>query len=93
LKNYGIEYIDVPFGDYKIKGYPHHAVGCYLNFLEIGDLIVIPRFEIEKEKDEEVFQLFQKLFPERKIESVNFNEVGYYGGLLNCSTWTIKEQT
>ena len=30
------------------------------------------------------------ILTDRIIETINYNEVGYYGGLLNCTTWTIK---
>ena len=45
LKEKGIEYIDIPFLDHKEKNYPDHAIGCYVNYLEVENLIVIPIFE------------------------------------------------
>lgn len=91
LKNHGIDYIDVPFIEHKEPHYPYHAIGCYMNFLEVKDLIVLPIFEVAKNKDQEVFELFCQVFPNRKIESINYNEIGKYGGLLNCTTWTILD--
>ncbi len=90
LKTYGIDYIDIPFLEHKEKNYPYHAIGCYMNYLEVDNLIVIPIFEIEKNKDQEVYDRFRMIFPDRKIETINYNEIGLYGGLLNCTTWTIK---
>ncbi len=91
LKQYNLDYINVPFIDHKEKGYPESAIGCYINYLEVGNLIVLPIFEVEGNKDEEVFRMFQTIFPDRDIELINFNEVGKHGGLLNCTTWTINE--
>ncbi len=91
LKNYGLDYIDIPFLEHKERNYPYHAIGCYVNYLEVEDLIVIPIFETEKNKDQEVYDKFRMIFPDRKIETINYNEIGFYGGLLNCTTWTIKE--
>ena len=91
LKANGIEYIDIPFFEYKNREYPDNAIGCYVNFLEVDDLIVLPIFEVENNKDEEVYQLFEQIYPDRKIEAINFNEVGKLGGLLNCTTWTIYD--
>jgi agmatine deiminase len=91
LKNYGLDYIDIPFLEHKEMNYPYHAIGCYLNYLEVDNLIVIPIFETEKNKDQEVHDKFRMIFPDRKIEAINYNEIGFYGGLLNCTTWTIKE--
>ena len=47
--------------------------------------------EVENNKDEEVYQLFEQIYPDRKIETLNYNEVGLFGGLLNCTTWTMYE--
>lgn len=91
LKEKGIEYIDIPFLDHKEKKYPDHAIGCYVNYLEVENLIVFPIFETEKNKDQEVYDKFREIFPDRKIETINYNEIGFYGGLLNCTTWTIKD--
>jgi agmatine deiminase len=91
LKEKGIEYIDISFLDHKEKHYPDHAIGCYVNYLEVGNLIVIPIFETEKNKDQEVYDKFKEIFPNRKIETINYNEIGFFGGLLNCTTWTIKD--
>ena len=91
LKEKGIEYIDIPILDHKEKNYPDHAIGCYVNYLEVENLIVIPIFETEKNKDQEVYDKFKEIFPNRKIETINYNEIGFFGGLLNCTTWTIKD--
>jgi agmatine deiminase len=91
LKEKGIEYIDIPFLDHKERKYPDHAIGCYVNYLEVENLIVLPIFETEKNKDQEVYDKFREIFPVRKIETINYNEIGFYGGLLNCTTWTIKD--
>jgi agmatine deiminase len=91
LKEKGIDYIDIPFLDHKEKRYPYHAIGCYVNYLEVQNLIVLPIFETEINKDQEVYDKFRKIFPDREIETINYNEIGLHGGLLNCTTWTIKE--
>lgn len=91
LKEHGISYIDIPFIDHKEKKYPDHAIGCYVNYLEVQDLIVLPIFEVKNNQDNEVYELFWQIFPDRKIETLNFNSVGLFGGLLNCTTWTINE--
>lgn len=91
LKNYGLDYIDIPFLDHKEKKFPYHAIGCYVNYLEVKDLIVLPIFETENNKDKKVYDTFKQIFPERKIETINFNAIGLLGGLLNCTTWTIKK--
>ena len=59
IQQYGFEYIDMPVFEYKAK-YKNKrmsAIGCYMNYLEIGDLIVFPVFECEGNKDDEAFGL------------------------------------
>lgn len=92
LQAYNLDYIDAPFFEHKDSNFPYHAFGCYMNYLEVENLIVLPIFEVEGNKDQAVLELFQNVFPERAIETINYNEVGKYGGLLNCTTWTILEQ-
>lgn len=91
LIEHKIEYIDIPFFEHKDKDYPDTALGCYVNFLEIGNLILLPIFEINGNKDIKVYDLFKSIYPDRKVETINYNEIGLFGGLLNCTTWTIKE--
>tara|TARA_R110001592_G_scaffold243783_1_gene504847 strand:+ start:89730 stop:90578 length:849 start_codon:yes stop_codon:yes gene_type:complete len=93
LKHHDLDYIDVPFFDYRDPKYPEHAIGCYMNFLEVGNLVVLPLFEIDIDFDERVLGIFKEAFYDRVIRTINYNEVGKYGGLLNCTTWTIKTKS
>ena len=94
LQERGLKYLDVPFfSDYKDRKHPNHAIGIYVNYLEVNDLIVIPIFEVSGNKDTEAIECFRQIFPDRKIETINYNEIGLEGGLLNCTTWTIFEKT
>lgn len=88
----GLKYIDVPyFIPEKNKNHEMNAIGVYVNYLEVNDLIVLPRFGVKGNRDEETIEIFRKIFPDRIIETVDYNEVAVEGGLLNCTTWTIKE--
>lgn len=91
LRDHNIEYIDIPFLEYKDKKYPETALGIYVNFLEIGQLILLPIFEIKGNHDKEVIDLINKIYPDRKIVPININEIGVFGGLINCISWTIEE--
>ena len=90
LANYGFEHIDTPFLEYKVKGHQESAIGCYINYLEIRNLILLPVFEVDGNKDEEAIRTLCNIFPERIAESININEIAKHGGCLNCITWTIK---
>lgn len=92
LKKYNLTYRDFPFfWDYKDPKHTGHAIGIYVNYLEVGDLIVLPVFGVPGNRDTEAVQQLQEIFPHRTIETINYNEIGLEGGLLNCTTWTIYE--
>lgn len=90
IKQNGLDYVEIPWFEYKDKDYPESAIGGYTNYLEIGDLILFPVFEILGNKDHEAVGIINKAFPDRTVETLNVNEIAKYGGLLNCITWTIK---
>lgn len=93
IQQYGFEYINMPVFDYKAqyKNKSMSAIGCYMNYLEIGNLIVFPVFEFEENKDDEAFDLISSLYPKKNIERININEIAFEGGLMNCISWNIKE--
>ena len=91
LKDYNLKYVDVPFFyGYKDSRHPDHAIGVYVNYLEVSNLIVLPVFEVEGNKDAEAIAAFKRIFPNKIIEVLNYNDVALEGGVLNCSTWTYK---
>ena len=90
IKETGFKYTEIPWlADYD-EDFPKSALGIYINYLEIGNLIIMPIFEIEGNKDQEVYDLFKSIFPQKIIETVNINTVGREGGLMNCISWNIK---
>ena len=89
LETYKLTYIDVPFlTDIKDSKHPESAIGIYVNYLEVNNLIVVPIFN--REEDKQVVEILQNAFPNKQIETINYNEVAQEGGLLNCSTWVVK---
>ena len=94
LKDYNLKYIDVPFFyGYKDSKHPDHAIGVYVNYLEVGSLIVLPVFEVEGNKDAEAIAAFKQIFPDKIIETINFNDVVLEGGVLNCATWVYRKES
>ncbi len=88
----GLRYINVPFFVPKYdRNHELNSIGIYVNYLEVDNLIVLPKFNVEGNRDEETIELFKNIFPDRIIETVDYNEVALEGGLLNCSTWTVRE--
>ena len=85
LTEYKLSYIDVPF--FEDKAHPDSAIGVYVNYIEVNNLLVVPIFG--KEQDKEVLTILHKAFPEKQIETLNYNDIALEGGLLNCTTWIV----
>ena len=89
LETYNLTYIDIPFlTDIKDSKHPESAIGIYVNYLEVNDLIVMPVFN--REEDKQAVETIQKAFPNKQIETINYNDIAQEGGLLNCTTWVVK---
>lgn len=91
LQRYRMHYEDVPFFyDYKDHKHPHHAIGIYVNYLQVGNLLVLPVFNVPGNKDAEALARIRALFPARTVVPFNCNDIALEGGLLNCITWTLR---
>ena len=90
LKEYNLTYIDVPFFEIKDKDNRDSAIGIYVNYLELDNLIVVPIFG--RDEDKQAVDIIQKAFPNKAVETINYNDVAEKGGLLNCTTWVVRKQ-
>lgn len=88
IETYNLTYIDVPYFETKDPKHPDSAIGIYVNYLEVNDLIVVPVFG--REEDAQAVEVIQRAFPNKQIETINYNDVAKEGGLLNCTTWVVK---
>ena len=89
IDTYNLTYIDVPFiTDIKDPKHPDSAIGIYVNYLEVNNLIVMPIFN--RDEDRQVLEILQRTFPNKKIETIDYNDVAKEGGLLNCTTWVVE---
>ena len=86
-----LTYIEFPYFNYEIKGNHDHAIGVYLNYLEVGDLIIIPVFDVPGNRDAEALAKLTEVFPNKTIETIDYNDVALAGGILNCTTWVINQ--
>ena len=80
LRNHGIEVIDFPYFDTSGDS----AVGCYLNFLETEQALLLPVFGVKTDK--EALAAARSVF-DKEIIPLNINEIAADGGLLNCISW------
>jgi agmatine/peptidylarginine deiminase len=87
-EKYNLKYINLPFFLPKDSKHPLSAVGIYVNYLEVNNLIVLPVFG--RDEDKQAIDIIQKTFPNKVIETIDYNAVALEGGLLNCTTWVIK---
>ncbi len=91
IKQSGLDYIEIPWYEIDDEENPLSAIGTYVNYLEIGNLIVFPVFETKGNEDADALDVISNAFPDRIIETININEIANEGGLLNCISWTIKK--
>ena len=71
----------------KNKDGDYTAIGCFMNYLELDELIIFPKFEIEE--DNEAFEKIQQYFPSKRVVQLDCREISEEGGILNCITWNI----
>lgn len=90
LDKVNLKYINFPWFEHKIKGNNDHVIGIYLNYLEVGNLIVMPVFGVPGNRDAEAYAKLKEVFPNKIIETIDYNEIALTGGILNCTTWVVR---
>jgi len=88
LKRYKLSHIEMPSYLYKNAKHPYSAIGCYLNYLELDDLIIFPIFDSKPKLDNDALAMIKKQFPKKHIEPIVINDIANDGGLMNCISWT-----
>ena len=63
----------------------------YINYLHIGNKVIVPKFE--NESDKIILPFLNNLFKKYGItlELLNAENIAKNGGILNCFTWNILE--
>lgn len=90
IDKFGLTYIEVPLiTDIIDKEHPDSAIGVYVNYLEVDNLIVMPVFG--RAEDDQAKDIIQKAFPNKVIETIDYNDIALEGGLLNCTTWVFRK--
>jgi agmatine deiminase len=85
IQEKGFRIISMP--SYEGKSSSKSAIGCYVNYLHLKDLILFPIFETKGNKDLQALELIHNTF-HKKIVPININEIAQDGGLLNCCSWS-----
>jgi agmatine deiminase len=90
----GLEIICFPYQESTRKeNMEYTAHGCYINFAQIGKLIIFPQFGGEFSKsDEDALNKIKELYPspEYQVEPIDADQIAYNGGVINCCTWNIS---
>jgi agmatine deiminase len=84
----GLSYFEMPWFTPSLKTLDESAIGSYVNYLHLDNLIIFPNFDCEGNKDAEALKVIYNLFPNHNIEPVIINDIAEEGGLMNCITWT-----
>ncbi|TSA37660.1 MAG: hypothetical protein D4R64_05560 [Porphyromonadaceae bacterium] len=97
----GFKFINIPFFQDPFPEKEASAVGIYLNFLEIANLILLPVFADQElqtvdgisvsDLDKKVIRQFEDLYPNHMVRPIEINRIGRKGGLMNCISWNIKQ--
>jgi len=78
------------FLSYFVKANSEDATGLYINYLHVGNLVVVPQFGLRE--DEQALQTFREVLGKRyTVVPFNARWISEHGGVLNCATWTVKE--
>lgn len=64
------------------------AVGNYVNFLRVGDLIIVPAYGVAE--NDEACRTLEELCPGAHVVSLPCTELAREGGVLDCIGWTIQ---
>ena len=64
------------------------AVGNYVNFLEVGDLLVVPTYDMAE--DHVAQETLSRSFPTKSIRTLPCRALAEEGGVLNCVTWVCR---
>lgn len=91
--NYKLKIYRIPYYEYPNDKFEGHATanGCYINYLRVKDLVILPQFNKPKE-DEDALEKFKEIFEPKgiKVEPIDVTEVSRHQGVINCVTWNIK---
>ncbi|HTU18695.1 MAG TPA: agmatine deiminase family protein [Gemmataceae bacterium] len=89
LSRHGLAVERLPYAptDEEHDGIPS-AVGCYLNFLRVGQLVVMPAFGLPQ--DDLACRTLERLLPGAGVVPLRCEGLASKGGVLNCVSWTVK---
>ncbi|MBI2806656.1 MAG: agmatine deiminase family protein [Planctomycetes bacterium] len=91
LEEKGLEVETLPMFQEKARRQPgdlHSAVGLYINYLRVGDVVVLPAYDMPE--DEAALKRVRDVMPDARVLQLPCRDLAEKGGVLNCVSWTIK---
>jgi agmatine deiminase len=91
LEKNGLEVETLPMFEETRKprsGDLHSAVGIYINYLRVGDVVVIPAYD--RTEDEAALEKIRHVMPAAGVFQLQCRNLAENGGVLSCVSWTIK---
>lgn len=90
LMAHGLSFVRLPYVPElrRRNGIPS-AVGNYVNFLRVGNLILVPAYGLPEDKV--AGDILAKLLPYCRVVSLSCRSLAEEGGVLNCVSWTIQQ--
>lgn len=86
LESYGFEVTEMLFKD-KVDSPCYNLNWAYINFLQVGKNIIMPKFNIEE--DAIAKQYIQEAFPDCCIRQIEMEDIAKKGGALHCLSWNV----
>jgi len=94
LEKKGLEVETLPLFEEKSRrrwpGDLRSAVGLYINYLRVGDFVVVPGYD--RPEDQVALEKLRQVMPNAVVSQVPCRSVAEKGGALNCISWTIDNQ-
>lgn len=89
LAKHGLEITSLPYRpDKKSRRRIPPATGNYVNFLRVGNLVIVPAHGLPE--DDEAVQVLQRILPKATVVPLDCRELAREGGCWNCASWTVK---
>jgi agmatine deiminase len=92
LENTGLDIVNFTYSpsNEKNKDGDYTAIGNYINFAQIGNVILFPVYGLPNEIDIKAQEQIMSLYPKCEIALIDAIDIAENGGVLNCITWNIK---
>jgi agmatine deiminase len=87
-----LPFVRLPYvPELRIRNGIPSAVGNYVNFLRVGNLILVPAYGLREDKV--ASDIFSVLLPHCRVVPLSCRSLAEEGGVLNCASWTILQSS